>query len=760
MQFPVTRPDGASWPRPEEGETVGINPPGFCWWRADGAAHYVFRIGDSGGKTVYEDASLTDPVHVPARTLEPGRYRWSVTAVDGAGQSRDTWGPRSFTIAADVPLQPWVPVEDLLARVPAEHPRVIFMRPQLDALRASAKTSRAQPVAGLLARAEKCLALELPEEPAYDKLSDPAERRMTYKNTFVEFRGVIDGGMEPLALAYLFTGDENFGRAALRLLTGAAKWDPEGISSILAPYGDELGLSLVKMGAHGYDWLYDLMGEQERELVRRMLIARANQMLRRLRERRDFLAFPAESHAGRLPGYLCEHAIALAELPESRAWLDYALRTLMTVFPHWGGRDGGWAEGIGYGCAYNAIFTPPFEAVRTAMGLDLWQRPFFRKVRHFFFCCTSPVGEISPFGDGGTGGGAHGVATLLTHHAQIFRDGTCRWWAQQAGRAGRGGGLISLILPDETAPCAPQDPAQDAVFRGVGWAALHSDIGNPGNDTFVLFKSSPYGSVSHSHADQNTFCVMKGGRALAMPSGYYGPAYGMPHHSEWTRQTKAHCGILVNGEGQIVRSQEAAGRIEAFRTGPRIGCVRGDAVAAYGGRLTKCVRHVILVRPGLLCVVDELAAPGPAVFQWLLHAKQPFELDDAHGVVVSTREAARMTVHLRAAGGLTFSQTDRFDTPYNEGNPAPFHRDMPNHHHFAASTAERAAARRIAAFAVIEGPGERFDSRLEDDGTGRLAFEVAFPDGTARVSVPPEGDPVRIRAEWRPGRGQPECVDV
>ncbi len=41
-----------------------------------------------------------------------------------------------------------------------------------------------------------------------------------------------------------------------------------------------------------------------------------------------------------------------------------------------------------------------FAQTRAATGLDLYQRPFFGKVRRFFFYCVSPVGEAKPFGDG------------------------------------------------------------------------------------------------------------------------------------------------------------------------------------------------------------------------------------------------------------------------------------------------------------------------------------------------------------------------
>jgi hypothetical protein len=34
MRFPTMRPNGSNYVRPRPGETVGLTPPGFCWWRA------------------------------------------------------------------------------------------------------------------------------------------------------------------------------------------------------------------------------------------------------------------------------------------------------------------------------------------------------------------------------------------------------------------------------------------------------------------------------------------------------------------------------------------------------------------------------------------------------------------------------------------------------------------------------------------------------------------------------------------------------
>jgi hypothetical protein len=250
----------------------------------------------------------------------------------------------------------------------------------------------------------------------------------------------------------------------------------------------------------------------------------------------------------------------------------------------------------------------------------------------------------------------------------------------------------------------------------------------------MLFKSSPFGSVSHSHADQNAFAIMKGGRALAIPSGYYGPAYGQPHHAEWTRATKANNCLLVNGEGQVIREAKAAGRIAAFEDAPGWTQVAGDATPAYAGRLTRCVRHILFLRPGLFLVLDDVASPEPATFQWLLHALEKMEAKDDR--IVSRRHGATLEVRLAATEALGLSQTDRFDTPYNHGIPERFHEDLPNHWHLTATTKGRAREVRIGAAMGVSGPGERLEMTvLHHEGWFGARAEGAFGSAEGWVQL-------------------------
>ncbi len=769
-KFPESRPPNGSFARPVEGEVVDLSPPGFSWWRTApaGQATYRLTVIDRQGRVAYESPQLTDPVHVPEKVLPAGQYTWTVEAVDSGGQVTDRFGPRHFMVAPGAAAQPWVPVRELLARVPAEHPRLLFPNARSAEFQATLATARRQAYASLREQADAALKLDVPPEPDYDKLPTRAEQRLGYMESFGRLRRYHTDGMVNLALMYLLSGERKYGEHARALLLGAAEWDPEGISSILSPYGDEVGLGLVKSAAQVYDWIHDLLGEAERRKVRQMLVARADQMLRRL-EKRDYLVSPGESHAGRLPGYLIEHALALAEEPRAAAWLDYGLRAMCTVHPHWAGHDGGWAEGLSYGLSYNTITMAPMEALRVATGFDLWQRPAHRKLRHFFLYNTSPVGEIFGFGDmyeRPVASRAAALRGLMEFHAQRYGDPVVRGWVDLL-RSSTGGEVESSVLPAMMQPCtiAPRSPDRlppDAVFHGVGWAALHSNLAQPGDDLMVMFKSSPYGGVSHSYSDQNAFAILKGGKALALPGGTRYPQHGSPFHTEYTQQTRAQNAVLVNGRGQERAGSGRGGRIAGFESTAHMGYVAGDAAEAYGGSLEVGRRHVLLVRPDVVVIVDDLEAPAPAEFQWLLHAWEKLELDEAAQTLISRRDDATMQVRLYGAGRMAFAQTDEWPVEPRKGFPTATAPEPEKRWHFTATTNRDAAARRIAAVMTISAGNERPECRIREVADG-IEIETASADGVGIVRVelaPGAGQRTILEAEYRPKRGAVERISA
>ena len=708
MTFPSVRPSGANYIRPLEAETVGLSPPGFSWWRAAkrGTCQYKLIV-ERDGAAYYESPELPDPIHVPARVFLPGSYRWYVQAMDG-GSVKAASEPRSFSVSENASKQAWIDPAELLANVPVERPRLFFLASQMDAVRESLTTTRAGAFINLRKAADNALKLECPAEPDYDQLEDPAERKLAYKACFGVMRKYHDQGMRCLALMYLLTGEVKYGEAARQLIVDAAGWDPEGISSILAPYGDEVGLGLLRAGAEVYDWIYDLLSDHERNLVATMVGARADQMIRRL-ERSDYTFKPEGSHNGRLPGFLLEHAVALVEDERAAGWAEYALKIIATNFPHWAGHEGGWAQGVPYGLSYNSRDAMTFHAWTLATGHDIWLKPYYQKMPWFFYYCVSPLGEIMPFGDTEHELVRSSAKTFLQFHGLRLNNHRLYHWADSVGEQEVHTSSLDPfpgILLENTPPEEKEDGIpQDRVFRGVGWGALHSDIERPDKDFMVLLRSSPFGGVSHGHASQNDFAVMKGGRALICAGGLRFPQHGTPFHNEYAQQSISHNCVLVNGEGAINGDGNRGGEIVGFKTTDAFAYVSGEAENAYGDKLKKYRRHMLMIRPSILLLVDELEAPEVSTYQWLLHAFEKFEIDADAVTVMSHRKGASLHGQLFASSTLSLSQTDEWLVDPIKGYPI-YDGELPKKRwHFTAET-EASKRCRIAAVFSVRGPGE------------------------------------------------------
>lgn len=108
----------------------------------------------------------------------------------------------------------------------------------------------------------------------------------------------------------------------------------------------------------------------------------------------------------------------------------------------------------------------------------------------------------------------------MAAYARIHQNPYYQWHAEQIELppVAPGAYQLSLHLKWPPAPLArpPRDLPQALLMRDIGWAALHSDLADRERNIMVQFKSSPFGSFSHSHADQNSFVLEAFGRPQAL----------------------------------------------------------------------------------------------------------------------------------------------------------------------------------------------------------------------------------------------------
>jgi hypothetical protein len=695
---------------PAQGQRLTTNPPVFVWLPVEGVRDYVLQYSQDrafpaeatvtvGMKGTVHTVQTTLPYHtedgrvvpvavtysVPVttvaalrETLPAGTWYWRYGCDAGSGLVfSEAW---EFSIAPDAVAIPFPDIKEVVAKASRARPRLLADAEALPRLRELARTTRRDDIDRLRRRYDSHLGEALLPEPP--PIPWGGEWGPAFSKVMRETRQ-FQGPMVGCAELYLLTGEEKYGLEAKRRLLHLMSWDPNGTTSL--GENDEPGHEIVRSAARTYDSIYPLLTDEERALVRTVLAVRIPQLYWALRSN-PFEVNPFDSHAmDYFMQDLTEACVAMAgELPVEE-WLEYTLTMMWAPFyPPFGGADGGWSEGPSYWSWSTYNFLHGFQLVERFTGAPIHQREWVRNTGYFKLYDNPPYSKLSPFGDGQSYGGVVGVNTMWLL-ANMLQDPYLAWYAEQQHYSPSG--TEAFLLGDkQPAGKAPTDLPQARCFADVGLVAMHSDLAHGERNVSVLLRSSPFGSISHSYADQNAFTLDAFGEPLAIASGYY-PYYSSPHHDRWTRQTKAANSIGVDGEGQVTRNWNAKGRITHFETGDYCHYTVGDASAAYGGRLTKFDRHILFLRPqgqeggAVIIIYDDLASPTASTYQWYLHALEKMETDEQGQRAVIRRGEAQADVYFLAPEGLRFSQTNQFTVP-PEGDPERF----PNQWHLTAET--------------------------------------------------------------------------
>jgi hypothetical protein len=170
-------------------------------------------------------------------------------------------------------------------------------------------------------------------------------------------------------------------------------------------------------------------------------------------------------------------------------------------------------------------------------------------------------------------------------------------------------------------------------FKGIGWVGVQHAMDDPDSHIHFVFKSSQFGSISHSHGDQNSFCMSAFGEDMAIQSGHY-VAFNSSMHRTWRRQTRSKNAILINGKGQYAekdksKAMAATGRILAAETHEDHYLIRGDATGAYQSlspEVIRAEREIYFVRNSYFVIIDKVDAETPVTVDWLLHANNAYDL--------------------------------------------------------------------------------------------------------------------------------------
>ena len=657
--------------RPASGRVVLQNPPDFSWSPVPGATGYVFQLSQSPAFPAAQtfESRLPYNVYSHSRLLAEGSWYWRTRSAGQGGVLSDWGETRSFVVTAAATFHFPVPtVEQMLARIPAGHPRVYATAQTLAAFRAATAGDRKLWWENFSRQLESYVARPLDKEPAANlRMGDrPGGGALTDAdieagNKLRSYCAGVNDRVQSLAFGYLLSGDRRFARKSIEQMLEMATWDPKGVTSYKNQ--DQVFRDIAWMCACAYDWCYDQMTPAERETIRNSILTRARTLYQDFAQRgRPLYAAPYDSHAITAYGYLGIIAIALAhEAPEADTWFTFVGSSYPAVFSPWGGEEGGWSQGVGYWKWSQDFAWYFFDALKSATGVDMYQKANTGNTGWYKLYMHPPWNKRHHFGDGNHGAPDSADQANLAHLGALYHNPYFQWYARNLPYSLNHGLYTYWWFDDKLAPRPPADLPQGRFQPDIGWVAMHSDLSDP-DDIMLAFKSSPYGSYNHSHADQNSFVVYGYGEPLLIDSGYY-DWYGSPHDMGFTRQTRAHNDVLVNGEGQPIMDMGAKGQVTAWFNSPWVDYTSGNAAPAYRGKLTRFDRHILYLRPDAFLIMDQLEAPQSSTFTWALHAEQQMVLKPAAQEVIISRGAAKCQVRFLTPQSLKFEQTDQFTPP-------------------------------------------------------------------------------------------------
>ena len=725
------------------------NPVRFTWYPLENVEDYRICVYNIQGEIAYEFSNIDINFYTPSVIMEAGKYTYSIYA-----GKEEIVKQHSFELSPEATLTP-LPSRHNRYDLIGDHPRIWLNTQDIERLALEKETlMKADWDAFIDQGVKPWLATKVHKEPSF--YPNNKKQLSLWRKMYIDCQESVYA-VKHCAVAWRVTKDPLYLKVAREWLLGIAHWDVNGATA--RSYNDEAAFRVTSALAWGYDWLFDSLSKEEKAIIKQALLLRGRELFNYVKNDIQIHIKLLDSHGVRsLSMTLIPTALALyGEEEEAKLWLDYTLEYFFTIFTPWGGDEGGWAEGPAYWQTGISLFTEAICLIQKSIGISVFKRPFFQNTGDFPLFTYSQDLRHMAFGDQSDLGDYPGLKAgytlrILSAVSDSPNNQLYAWYFEEAKKRGVGtegkfynygwwnfqfDELFYKMLFEPTKAERPSKNVMVKWFKDVGWVCLHKDMADHDRHIAFMFKSSPYGSVSHSHGDQNAFVLHAFGEPLLIQSGYY-IGFRSDMHVNWRRETKSKNAILIDQIGQYVemkkpnaaedfngsaKSQfenliDSKGRIEVCRQEKDYIYMCGDASEAFAKTLPylkEYKRKIYFVAESFFVMIDEIELEQEGKIDWLLHSLNPFEIGKNQAFL--KRGKANLDIQI-ISHQMEITQSDCFEGVDNkeiEGLDLQWH--------LKARTLAKDKSFKIVSLLYPYKDGEKKELKVVDDRGNEVLFD-------------------------------------
>jgi len=405
-----------------------------------------------------------------------------------------------------------------------------------------------------------------------------------------------------------------------------------------------------RMMAAVYDWLYPALSQAQRDRIRGALLEK---VVTRVRGDYEFHWW-ATAYRCNWCG-VCNSGVGitglalLTEHPQLTDIVAESYNRINSMFNELG-VDGGWQEGGGYwnyGVHTSTFFADALKRL-TKSKYNLFENERLKNNPVTFPMHISLPGKKSlNFEDSG-GGSLIGSTHLINKLAVETGNKETAWYREFFGN---GNDIFDIMWKRPSLEAkAPQNPS--IHFRTIDWWVMRSDFKDKSN-VLVAGKAGMNDDPHHGHLDIGQFVVYWQGEYYIQDLGRagYDEKYFDEARFDYPEASSAgHNVLYVNGEKQISGKYykqpydyTVGGQVIDFRTSEQRDYVIMDPTNAYPKKeLKKWRRHVLLEKPEITLVIDEVQADPGSKIEVRFHPGVDYAVED--GFVLLNGKEGKMAL--------------------------------------------------------------------------------------------------------------------